>query len=743
MPNRHRNRFTKGFGHKSTSGMLVTSEDIKSGNPGVFQHDRENIVLRMDTGARLEAQSMIRERYDIASPQTDAMKTKMVNLDLQYRSLFQDDMGDEEERFFLPKSREDADIIYAFILDTVTQLRPLVSMQPKLTTLMNATEDFKKAKVSEALIQFYFNDVWKIVDNQFPMWLKHFLKYPQAIYKISYKETNYNPDLILSVVDRALLYLDPDQKRIQDCQWIHEREFMSKHEVMENVNRGDWLIPSDDVNSFEGNMTIGNTTDDELSRFMGTQNHQQSTIEADELVEVFHYWQYPRKGLDDLYAVIVGGIEGSLVRYGRNFNPYKGNQYIGSSYNQDDRPDGTSLVEQIRPHQKIINSWVNLRNDDVLENVKSTSFVDRDLIDAETQESINNGDRWVGAAPEIAQAIRNGGGKLQDAFFTPQSGTSTGELLTHDLPFILGQAQESSHLSDVFRGGAPPPGTPLGIVQEQLTRNAGAFKPVIRQVMLPFERMAEIMLEYHKSEDLFPEERVISIIGKNHYADVIPEWQNIGGGTQALAVEPDMMDVDVKFNAVSGADAFAAKTILNSTIAALLQGLGQNPELLGIIRKDFNFSALWSHLLNVSGLDIDKLQYTDQEKEQNEQKEQAQQQQAQQQQQQQMQVQLQMQEQLKQIELQSKVIEETLKSELKQKSQIAIDESKISAQTDMNIETTIARIVQEELAKAKLSAQDHEQTKEEMRVEGQIEKDNQVTNVNPSGGGNIQTKQGS
>jgi hypothetical protein len=608
-----------------------------------------------------------------------------------------------------------------------------------LSTIYNATADYKKAKIAEALTQFYFSDVWKIIDNQFPVWLKHFLKYSQAIYKISYMETDYNPDLLLEVIDRALLYIEPTAKRVQDAQWIMERYFISKHEVMERVDRGDWEIPEDDIATFETHMTIGNTTDDELSRFMGSSKVNMPTVEVDELVEIIDYWQYPRKGLADVYAVMVGGIEGTLVRYGRNFNPYKYNQYIASSYNQNDRPDGIGLAEQIRPFQKVINSWVNLRNDDVLANVQAANLIDGDLVDAETQDDLDKGRRLIRAAPEVAQAIRSAGGKLTDSMAPFPSGTSTKELF-QDLAFVLGQRQETSHISDVFRGASPPPGTPLGIVQEQLTRSAGHFKPVIRQVMLPFERMSEIMLEYFKNDEFFSKDRVISIIGRNRYADVIDGWQDISGdgNVQALQVSPDQMDVDVTFNAVSGADAFAAKTMLNSTIANLLQGLGQVPEVAAIVSEEFNFANMWEHMLNVSGLDIDRLKYTPQEKQERILKQQQQQQQQQQLLEQQQQQQLDFQQALKSVEAQAQIMIDAAKQEMKQKTQIAIDEAKISAQTQSDLEEVVLKIVQQKMADMQINKQQSELTKDEMRLEGEIEKDNQVKNVNPAGGQNIQ-----
>ena len=741
MPNKHKNRIAKKYANKS-SHMLVTESDIANGNPYVYQHDRENIITRMDTGARLEAQGIIRERIDTAATQTDDMKSLMQKLDMQDDGLFSDDRGDKEERFFLPKSREDLDIIYAFLLDTVTQLRPLVSVWPKLTTLVAADMEWKKCKVVEALIQFYFDDVWRIVDNQFPQWLRHFLMYPSAYYKISYMETDYEPDLKLDVVDRAMLYIDPMVKRIEDAQWVAERYFITKHEVMERVNRGDWTIPSDDISSFEQHMTIGNTTDDELARFMGTRNRTPETVEADELVEVVDYWQYPRKGLGDVYAVMVGGADGTLVRYGRNFNPYKYNQYIGASYRKKDRPDGMSLTEQIRPFQKVINSWVNLRNEDVKNNVQRKIAVDRDMVDERTMQELRDGESWVSLNEETSEAYRAAGRDVSDAFFTLPIQTSTGELLSADLPFILGQRQETSHISDVFRGGSPPPGTPLGIVQEQLTRNAGAFKPVIRQVMLPFEKMAEIMLQYFKSDEFYSADRVISIIGKNRYQDVMPEaWRQIGDNVSAMQVSPDMMPHDVRFNAVSGADAFAAKTMLNSIIANLFQGLGQvGPEIQSVISENFNFSALWEHMLNVSGLDIDKLQYSPEEKKQKQMQAQQAQQQALQQQAQAAQFQVDLQKQLEEVKAIAKTIEIAAKEEYRQKTQIAIDESKIMSQNQATLEQIVKKIMAQYMADGRLSAQDHKQTMDQMEKEAKLESDNSVSNVSPSGGQNIETK---
>jgi ribosome biogenesis protein Tsr3 len=437
---------------------------------------------------------------------------------------------------------------------------------------------------------------------------------------------------------------------------------------------------------------------------------------------------------------MVGGAEGTLVRYGRNFNPYKYNQYIGASYRQKDRPDGMSLTQQIRPFQKIINHWVNLRNDDVKANVQRRVAVDRALVDDKTIDQINNGESWISLNEETLDAYRSAGKQLSDGFFTLPIQTSTGELLTHDLPFILGQRQETSHISDVFRGAAPPPGTPLGIVQEQLTRNAGAFKPVIRQIVLPFEKISEIMLQYFKSDEFYSSDRIVTIVGKNKYQDVMPEaWKQIGDGVSAVQISPDMMPTDVRFNAVSGADAFAAKTMLNSMIANLFQGLGQvGPEIQSIIAERFNFGALWEHMLSVSGLDIEGLQYTPQEIQQRNQQREAQRQQQKKDFLEQQQIAQQLQKSMLQFQHMLDVEKDRYKQQYRAESETVITKVKIDEEKQSQIEQIVKKIMTEMMAEKELSKQEHFQTLQQMAVEGAIEKQKGVENVSPSSGNNVQ-----
>ena len=66
-------------------------------------------------------------------------------------------------------------------------------------------------------------------------------------------------------------------------------------------------------------------------------------------------------GIDDVYAVIIGGEGGKLARYGRNPFPYKGIPYRAKSYDPHEyQPDGIGLLEQYRPVQEVVNNFLNM-----------------------------------------------------------------------------------------------------------------------------------------------------------------------------------------------------------------------------------------------------------------------------------------------------------------------------------------------------------------------------------------------
>ena len=663
--------------------MLITRENL--GNPSNFKDDRENIVNRMDFSARSDATKMIWDRYETARDTTDDIAVKMNHWDRLYKGEWEDNLSEAEkrERVFIPKSREHVSTISAYIMLLLSQVTPIVTVKPMVSTLWASNEEFERAKVAEALWDFYMSDVWHFRDSIFPEWLKHFLKYSQAIWKIDYLDDPFRPDLKISTIDRSLVYIDPIAKKLKDARWVIEKSYIPRSEAIQMSEDGHWTIPGDERDA----LTVDSTIQDQqnFTRFFGERFNNFDNIKEDELIEVWHYWQAPVKGLGDLYAVILGGEQGSLVRYGRNPYPYKGLPYVGRSYDEDEfRPDGTGLIEQYRPFQETINNFMHMRITDVRKNISRQTAVTGKFITKQTQEDFADGNSFIRLS-EDAFDLANGDPSfdIRKHFADLPSGTSTSELLVQDLPFILKLGNESSQISEVFRGQNPQPGATLGQVQEQLARNQGAFRPIWLNIMRGIEELTEIGIKYFKSPDFFPTERIIQITGQNKYQNAIRNWFQVGDGMQIRSVQPDEMDVDVTINAVSGADALHSRTFIISSFEQMLQALGQIPELAQEFRENFDFGKIFDMMLNSSGLDSEQIRLTPQEMQQRaQQKQQAQEQaeeKAKQQQQEQMQLQLHMQQQMEQMKAEIDIVKSEKATQDKMAFDQAATEHKIAA----------------------------------------------------------------
>ena len=724
-----------------TTLPLVTADDVKSERI-YFKSDRENIVRRMDHGAKLEAMHVIRQRYESAMQQTHKMRDLMANWDLQYKSVFANADGEDEDRIFLPKTRESINTVRAFILGIVSRMNPIVTMQPQLqeaATIWATQDEWRRAKVAEALVQFYFSDVWKIIDDVFPRWLTHFLKYSMAIFKVSYYETDYDPDLLLDVIDRAFLYIDPNVNRLDQSRWIIEEYYIPKTEVKERIDRGDWYVSEDEKPHVAGT-TASNIHDVNLQRYFGENFEKTTTIQEDEMVQCFDYWQYPRDGLGDFYATVIGGIDGVLVRYGRNPFPFKGCNYVASSFNPDDRPDGQGMCELQEPFQTVLNTFLNFRLDDVRKNIQRASFVPAQMVDTQTQQDLADGNSIVRINPNFLEQIINNGGDINKFIGELPSGTSTIELFK-DLEWILGQSRESSNTPEVFQGFNVKSGTPLGIVQEQLNRTVGSFQPVVRQVMRAFERIADIMIHYFKSPEFFPTSRIVTITGQNRYEDAIAGWHEIPGtNSRVREVSPDeMANVNVTFNAVNTADAFAARTLQAATIERILQSIGQSPEIAKEVSDNISFPRLVEQMLMVGGHDINGLMLTPEEKQIRKEQQQQEQQQQMQMQQQMLEAQQVMAQKMEEFKSQLKLMEEAAKSELKEKTQTAIDSNRINTQSEAALEQMVVKIIEQKMADMQINEQEADIELDRMKEEGRIEAANsKITNVSTAGGGNIQ-----
>lgn len=672
--------------------QLITADDLKSGRIW-YDGDDENAVGRMSTNAQLEAVSFINDRYETARQQTEIMRDKMAAWDKQYKGEWEQPI-ENDERIFLPKTREEINAVKAFIISMISSLNPIVKMEPMASTTIwsEVEEDYTRAKLNEAMFNYYFNDNWRAIDDIIPLWLSHFLKYSLACFKVSYFETQDSADLRLDVVDRGFLFFDPRANRVEESGWIFEEYYLPKSEVIRRVEIGDWIIPKGEV--AETIQTVEGTpsTQVNLERYFGV-NHQRTNIEEDRFVICRDYWQFKRDGLGDLLATVIGGseqsIDGTLVRYGENPFPYKGNPYVTSSFNPDERPDGQGLAELQAPFQKVINTFLNLRLDDVRKNIRKSSFVLEQMVDDTTQEDIENGNAYVRLAKEWSEEVMaNPNMRIENFMGTLPYGTSTGELLSADLPFMLAQGQQSANMPDVFRGLSPNPGTTLGQTQEQLTRTAGQFRPVIRQVMRALEKVAEICTSYFRSPEFFPEERILRITGKNEYRKLFQtttpdgeqDWYKAGDDTIFKSVTADKMDTDLIFDAVSGSDAQASKSLLLQNTEFIFHSMGQRPELFQLLENKIDFAELFLQSMNAMGVDIAGITLSEkQQEEQVRAKQQEQQNLLDQQKQQQLEA-LQLQQIIKQQESQIEMTAEQNKQFAMAQKQMTVDNNKIIGQ---------------------------------------------------------------
>ena len=210
---------------------------------------------------------------------------------------------------------------------------------------------------------------------------------------------------------------------------LRVRAVVTRDEVEEKVRQGHWHLENG-VNDLSN--LFSPPSDEIVRRLTGTNfvNSDARGPKRDDLIEILHYFQAQRRGRPHAYGVILGGKNGSLVRWGPNPYPYKGIPYRGKSYIRDSyKPDGTSLSMQYRSIQEVYNTFFNLRLEDVLENVKRRIHVAGQLFDETTQEDHENNQKYVRFAAAFTQQIMDSGKKLSDFMVQPMDGDSTQHLL--------------------------------------------------------------------------------------------------------------------------------------------------------------------------------------------------------------------------------------------------------------------------------------------------------------------------
>lgn len=751
-----RNRRRRNKKLNKHADLLLTDESIRgelgeSSNERVYySFDRENVVSRMNQGARDEALKIINDRYDTTHQATMDVRKQMDKDDKQYKGIWQDDAGESEERIFIPKTREEINNVRNFIVSIVSQLDPLVRFDPMGSDIIYGEDiDYKRAKVAEALFQYDIKEIGNFIDDEFITFITHVLKYSMGVLECVYNETNYAADLQWKSRDRGMLFLDPFPQKFEDLRYMLHEYYVPLPEVYARVDAGDWFIPNDDMQNLE-TMNVASEGDIILDRIFGKRHADNQLSEDDELVKCYNYWQGAREGLPDVYAVMVGGIDSNLARFGRIPYPYKQIPFLSLSYNPDDRPDGEGLAQMLAPLQKVINTYFNFRSTDVAKNITTPYVVAPELIGEETMQDLEDGQTFVRADEALTQKIMQDPNLSFDKFMAKlgPTGTSTMELLTHDLPMVMEMLSNTSNVTDAMKGQRPQPGEPLGIHQERVIKSATNFTMILRQLMRTFERMAGVNMTFYRDEIFWPTERIVRLIGKTKYKDVLESWHQSGDNTFFKSIGPDDVDVDVTFNARSGIEAQASKTLFSSQFSQWMQAIGQNPEIVSQMMEKVDFTDVFKQTVNVSGLDTEEILLTDKEIQERQQKQQQQKQQAMQDQQQQMMLQLKFEEAKAQIETKAIIAQEQAKAQMRMGSQLEIDQAKgqvkalenehrINVENDAKLEQIITKANQDLIADIKLAILEGEIEKQRETHEAKLEKQAGVKNVSEAGGGNV------
>lgn len=697
---------------KLVTGDTEDQKATKAAEPVVGQNNKAKTLSMQH---KEEIRSIILSRHDSVKDVTDNLAAKMVNWDKQYNGEWQDGTHDTEDHIYLGKTREKVQVVHSFLVNMIHQLPNLVTFKPAVSGSLVYDEEWERAKVAEALVNYYLDDMWHVRDDILPRWIKTFLKYPLAIIKVSYDETSYEPDIRFDVIDRARIYVDPNAQDLRDASWLIEKDHLTRAAIEDNFEKGVWHKPPEWEDA--GPANIVDSGDITINRMFGRAPNINVELREDELVEVAYYWQAPKAGLQSVYAVIIGGVEdgGQLVYYGENPLPYKGIPYRGKAYDQHEwKVDGTSLVEIYKSMQEVANTLFNMRTDDILANMQNPTFTDARLFDQTTLDDIKNRSQFPRMNPNGVDAIIQNQGRVADSFFQPKTGTSTDGIFT-DMAFALNQGDENTNIGDIFSGQSPQKESTLGEVMEVLSRNMGVFRPVWLQVMRLVEEISEIALEYFKDANFFSENRIISIIGPNKYSEAIKGFTTTEDGRASFrAIGADEMDVDVIVDATSGADQLQARSFTVSSIATMFQSLGAVPGLFEEIRGEFDMAAIFKEMLNVSGQDVEGLLLTEQQK-------QAKQQEKEQQRQQQIKEQMQITQAVETAKAQIKAEADAMVAKAKESAGSERDLKKIFAEHQAKMEEQVAKINEQHVADTELQLQQFQESLLLMVKEQQLE----------------------
>ena len=551
---------------------------------------RQNDAATISQTARDEIKRIIMGRYNQAKPQTDEIAAKMLAWERQSLGQWKDPERTKDEHIYFPKSRAAMQTIRAFLLQLITQLPELVTIRPAVQSVIALEDEWKRAKLMEALLNFYMEDMWKFKTDIMPQFLNTFLKFSMGIIKTTYYENNGAPDLRFDVVDRALQYFSPNVNDVKDSPWWIEKDFVTEAELEEDFFRpGHYVKPKDYPNKTPVSGIAGEDSE-LLRRIMGERNQDQSPIDRDELVERIQYWQSPIGGLEDRYIVMIGGVEGYIVRNGPNPYSFKGHPFRAKSYSPHEwQADGMGLMEEMAPLQEIINTIGNMRLDDVRKNLWSPIMVPEQLVTPQTKDDWDKRQKLLRVSDNVTDKIIEGGGKLQN-LVAPLPVQPASQELFQDFAHLTAEFDKSSHVSDVVRGQAPAKVMTAFETSEMLMRNLGVFRPIFMQVMRLLEEVGEIAVVYFQDPEFFGERRILQIVGKRY--DKTVEFTVQDGNSRIRTVTPDEMLTDVTLNAINGADAVLNRMARVNEFGELMSGIGAVPDLFNELRDRFDFGVI-------------------------------------------------------------------------------------------------------------------------------------------------------
>jgi hypothetical protein len=662
------------FKEENQKFSSLNSPDLESGNELSSLKDQDIKTIN----------DVISERYSSAEIKTDEISGKMNNWEKQYKGEWQNNSSQDD--IFLRKTKEQVRVVYSHITEVINSLSPLVTYRPIVSSVEAARKELERSKIAEALVDYTLNDLLRFKEDILPQFLKSFLKYSMGVLKLSYEEDESGPDFRLENIDRGNLYIDPHAKHdIKNASWVIEKYGLSKRAVLKKIDDGLWSLPSgvtrDDILELSA-FNASNNSLNSIERMYEDSMSNFSAIEEDEAVEVWDYWQSPTEGLSDAYAVIIGGADGIMVRYGPNPYPYKNHPYFAKSYDPHEyEVDGEGLVQEMEGIQRVVNTFLNLRLDDVRQNINQRVAVVGDLIDETTMKDFGNNQKFVRLNEEAVRAKGENYDVKKD-FFTLPVTTSTGEL-QNDLAFYLAQWKENTGISDAMSGNAMPRQVTATQFNQTLSRSVGTQRPVLLQVASLIEEVADAMLMYFKDEDFFGENKIIQVVGKNKYADCVTNWHSLPGGLNIRDVSPDDIDVEGTMTAVNGFEDQINKQMSLNSIINMIQAVSVNPDMYQDARKDINFGAVTRSMFNNSGVrDVDEFLYSEEEKQENARQEQIQQQQA-----------LQQQMQLQQLQLQGQAELEESKQQSMAEAKIAVDQAKAFSDTNKELTVDTQRIL--------------------------------------------------